>query len=277
MSLTIAPQPHREPPPIESAGVAGDSTAELLDAMDSSELGPYLDNALGRVARFDQTALLRYRRSHPPRFLFHSEELGPRSRSERSEERGAYLEGIYLVDAYYRAFVKGCRAGFYPVRLLQAQRLEHPKYPFGWMDHAAYLVPTSHSDCLSFCVVRGPGSPPFEPGDLANLQRLEQSVCAILRLHWKLHAAHERGEAHPEGLDVKVENAVASFGHPSLTQREAEVLRLILRGHTMKSAGVALGIATTTAALHRKRAYAKLEICSMGELFNLFIRSLGSD
>jgi DNA-binding CsgD family transcriptional regulator len=53
-----------------------------------------------------------------------------------------------------------------------------------------------------------------------------------------------------------------------------QVVRLLLRGHTARSTAERLGIVESTAAIHRKRAYAKLGVNSQSELFYLFIRAL---
>jgi DNA-binding CsgD family transcriptional regulator len=60
-----------------------------------------------------------------------------------------------------------------------------------------------------------------------------------------------------------------------LTPREGEVVRLLLRGYSTKAAAARLGIAVATTALHRKRAYIKLRVCSQAELFYLFLCSFG--
>jgi LuxR family maltose regulon positive regulatory protein len=47
-----------------------------------------------------------------------------------------------------------------------------------------------------------------------------------------------------------------------LTEREAEVLRLIARGRTYASAAAELGMSTHTVGTHIKNAYRKLEVHS---------------
>jgi DNA-binding CsgD family transcriptional regulator len=59
-----------------------------------------------------------------------------------------------------------------------------------------------------------------------------------------------------------------------LTARESQVLRLYLKGHSTGSIAERLDISKHTVALHRKNAYAKLDIGSQFELFHLFIDSL---
>lgn len=57
-----------------------------------------------------------------------------------------------------------------------------------------------------------------------------------------------------------------------LTLREAEICALIVLGHTVLAISLILGISTNTVATHRKRAYAKLNISSQTELFNVCLK-----
>ncbi len=61
---------------------------------------------------------------------------------------------------------------------------------------------------------------------------------------------------------------------PKLSLREAEVVRLMLKGHSTKSMARVLGNSPETVKVHRKRIYSKLGICSQGELFSRFLGTL---
>nr|WP_272873579.1 helix-turn-helix transcriptional regulator [Aliamphritea spongicola] len=59
-----------------------------------------------------------------------------------------------------------------------------------------------------------------------------------------------------------------------MTQRETQVLQLILRGYAVKFIAQKLDISPETIKHHRKNIYAKLDISSQAEMFHLFIDSL---
>ena len=61
-----------------------------------------------------------------------------------------------------------------------------------------------------------------------------------------------------------------------LTRREREVIELVLLGHSTRLVAEKLGISTETVKLHRKHAYAKLDISSQAELFYLFVDAIAS-
>ncbi len=53
-------------------------------------------------------------------------------------------------------------------------------------------------------------------------------------------------------------------------------INLVLHGHSTKTVAEKLSISMETVKLHRKHAYAKLEVSSQAELFYLFLDSLMS-
>jgi DNA-binding CsgD family transcriptional regulator len=110
--------------------------------------------------------------------------------------------------------------------------------------------------------------------DEISLQTLASPVirACLLRL------ADLMGEqyAGPDRRDPgPIDSAVDRFGSGVLTQKEQEVIHLILRGHNSESVSHRLDIAWNTVRGHRQRAYAKLKVTSQGELFFEFLRSLG--
>ena len=64
-------------------------------------------------------------------------------------------------------------------------------------------------------------------------------------------------------------------GLPKLSLREAEIVRLMLKGHSTKSMARLLGNSPETVKVHRKRIYSKLGIGSQGELFSRFMGTQG--
>ena len=63
--------------------------------------------------------------------------------------------------------------------------------------------------------------------------------------------------------------AMAHFGTSRLSEREAEVARLILQGHSSKVIARMLGNSPETVKVFRKRIHTKLGLASSAELFSL--------
>jgi DNA-binding CsgD family transcriptional regulator len=93
-------------------------------------------------------------------------------------------------------------------------------------------------------------------------------VDALLGEYWKW-----QGQRFQARLDERepVEAAFGSFGQEALTQREREIVRLLLAGHSTKSAARELDISDGTVKVHRKHIYQRLEVSSQSQLFRLFL------
>ena len=60
---------------------------------------------------------------------------------------------------------------------------------------------------------------------------------------------------------------------PGLTAREAQVVNLILEGHSTRAIAGVLAIAVETVRVHRRHVYEKLGVSSQAELFRWFLAS----
>lgn len=60
-----------------------------------------------------------------------------------------------------------------------------------------------------------------------------------------------------------------------LTPREAQICALIAVGYTSLGISLMLDVSINTVGTHRKRAYAKLKICSQSELFSRYVERAG--
>lgn len=75
-------------------------------------------------------------------------------------------------------------------------------------------------------------------------------------------------------IGLHIEAAFRQFGASCLSDREAAVARLILRGHSSKVIARMLGNSPETVKVYRKRIHTKLGLGSTGELFSLFMAAL---
>ena len=81
-------------------------------------------------------------------------------------------------------------------------------------------------------------------------------------------------DAEETTLSQDIESALNRFGTSVLTEREHQVIDLVLRGHNTESIASQLDIARDTVKLHRRHSYAKLRVSSQGELFYRFLETL---
>lgn len=71
-----------------------------------------------------------------------------------------------------------------------------------------------------------------------------------------------------------LQRAIVRFGSSRLSDRETEIVQLVLRGNCNKTISARLNISTETVKVHRKRIYTKLGVATHGGLFSVFFAAL---
>jgi LuxR family transcriptional regulator, activator of tox operons len=94
-----------------------------------------------------------------------------------------------------------------------------------------------------------------------------KSLSALVPLLAALIDRHRRLVTPPWSIS-SLEERLGAYS-PVISEREINVCSRILYGLSSEGIGLDLGIAKNTVLTHRRRAYAKLEICSQSDLFRL--------
>lgn len=190
----------------------------------------------------------------------------------------SYVDGAYLLDPFYRGGIDRVAQGLYHLRDIGPPGFKRSEfyrkyyYQSGIRDEIGFLT-YLHDGCFAnFSLVKMEGSNKFARKDIEKLELAQAVVHQTLINYWKRQASET--VAPSSKLHSQLEVALTRFGNSVLTDREAEVIRLYLKGHSTASITERLGISYHTVSTHRKSAYQKLDINSQGELFHLFIDSL---
>ncbi|HVL37674.1 MAG TPA: LuxR C-terminal-related transcriptional regulator [Burkholderiales bacterium] len=122
----------------------------------------------------------------------------------------------------------------------------------GFVDRIVTLFPARGRGWFSLHILRGP-----EHGAVSDLalERFAQAAPVF----GSLIARHQRAS---EALESRL-----AAGCPGLTPREASVCAGLLRGHSSAHIAAALGIGIASVHTYRKRAYRKLGVSKLAELF----------
>jgi len=189
-----------------------------------------------------------------------------------------FVNGAFLLDPYYLAATEDRKFGLFSLRDLTPTRFKDSDYYKNWYrncgynDECGYLIPISKEGFVNIALGKTAVRSSFIKKERELLQAIYPTVDALCREHWKDVESGSSGV----NLRAQLHNALASFGRSLLTEREAQVINLVLHGHSTKTMADKLSISMETVKLHRKHAYAKLEVSSQAELFYLFIDSLMS-
>jgi DNA-binding CsgD family transcriptional regulator len=249
--------------------------AEAIRELDGVRFAPALARALRQVAPFDYNVVFGYRGEDRPLDLY--DDFGS---LKRDIFVSMYQAGPYLLDPFFHASRNDVAPGLYRMRDLAPDRFYQSEYyrsyymQTGLTEEIGFFLATGDGARVVISLMRAGHSPSFNTREMAALHAVAPVVIAAAERHWR--GLSQRFDAAPETLpaETTLREAFAAFGRHRLTQREGEVVALVLRGHSSEAIATALKIAPGTVKIHRKNIYAKLGIGSQAELFSLFLASL---
>jgi DNA-binding CsgD family transcriptional regulator len=188
-----------------------------------------------------------------------------------------FVKGAFLLDPYYLA-ARDRRFGVFRLRDLSPRGFRESEYyktwyrNCGYQDECGYLLPIGEEGFVNIALGKTSPRASFTKRERAVLEAIYPTIETLCRQHW----AGAGSEPAAVNLRAQLHNALESFGSSLLTERETQVINLVLHGHSTKTVAEKLSISVETVKLHRKHAYAKLEVRSQAELFYLFLDSLMS-
>lgn len=241
---------------------------------------PLLVAALEKITPFQHTAIIGYPDNSRPTHIYNdlpAEQIAP------SLER--YFKGAYLLDPLYNACQAHLEEGCYRLRQLAPDEFYESEYYRTYYEatrlteEIGILVEVS-SD-LRVMLSLGVRDPEItvSASDFTALDIIRPLVTALCRLQWKelnpqVGSSYELSTQQylREPLDLAFHN----FGRDHLSERECEIVRLVLKGHSSKSIANLLHISSDTVKAHRKHIHSKLQISSQAELFSLFLDAIST-
>jgi DNA-binding CsgD family transcriptional regulator len=183
--------------------------------------------------------------------------------------------GLYRHDQLLGAVRRHTEAGDEAPAIVRLRRadIDDPAYGEQLWDRFGLVERLSALSLLdghwtAFNLYRDGAAGAFTSREVKRFAALAPLLLALLRRH--LTALQPSAQAGPAGRIGPEAAAALLLRLPvRLSGREREVCALTLAGHTREGIGLALGIAPSSVATLRRRAYRKLQIHGAGELFAL--------
>ncbi|MFT7287800.1 MAG: DNA-binding CsgD family transcriptional regulator [Halieaceae bacterium] len=244
--------------------------ADCLPCLGETSFPAQLISGLRGLAPVDDATVLYYPLGSLPTVVYRE---AAQARSADTMER--FLAGAFLLDPFYQAAAKQGRFGLFRLQELAPERFRDSEYYRSWYsncgfsDECGYLVDLGRGGFVNVALGRLAGRR-FTTPQSSLLRSLRPAVEGLCLEHWNTENGSD------DGLRRQLHLALDDFGSSLLTVRETQVINMVLHGHSTKSVAARLGISVETVKLHRKHAYAKLEVSSQAELFYLFLDSLMS-
>ena len=247
--------------------------AGLIPATGSAAFPQMLVAMLRELVPVDDASVILYPERELPvvEYFEVDEELG-------KSTLDVFVKGPFLLDPYYLAATAEERFGVFRLRDLSPTGFKDSEYyktwyrNCGYQDECGFVIPTSGEGFVNIALGKTASRATFTKRELQILADIYPAVETLCRQHWSERGSDDSGI----NLRAQLHSALESFGSSLLTERETQVINLVLHGHSTKTVAEKLSISMETVKLHRKHAYAKLEVSSQAELFYLFLDSLMS-
>jgi len=249
--------------------------APVISAVHTDTFPVALGALLSSLVKADDVSLLRYREGHLPEVEYSSPPI-----EGQATTLDTYLTGPFLLDPFYRAAAMEQQYGVFHLRELAPAGFTDSEYyktwykSCGFKDECGLLIALDDgfvNIALGLTAASKKATPKFYKAHLALLQDIFPVVSSLARTHWQTSPQHKNGS---HLLREQLHSSLAAFGSSVLTRREQQVTELVLLGNSTRLIAEKLGISTETVKLHRKHAYAKLDVSSQAELFLLFMEAL---
>lgn len=232
-----------------------------------SALAAFLRRAMAQ----DNLIVLAYRDAGPPLVLFRQTDQ-PQVFAQLDS---TYLGGAYLLDPYHDLHVSRVPMGLYRLLDVAPDAFQRSRYFSEYyqqttlIDELTFVCYPAPGVTLNICLGRDASSGlAFTAREQETGTRLAPVVTALAEAHWSgLPAA----DPAPSDVAAQLIRALAETRGIALSQRQAEVALLILRGHSTGSIGLRLGVSPQTVKVFRRQLYARCAISSQAELFALML------
>jgi DNA-binding CsgD family transcriptional regulator len=249
--------------------------ADLLAELDQESFGPTLLRSVTRLIDFDFLMVFAYRGAGRPLAL--GDTLPA---PQRQVVINAYCAAPYVLDPFFQKVAAGVQAGCYRLRDIAPDRFRQSEYfrthygLTGIREEVGFYFPLSDATGV-LSLARWDAGPALGRSDMDLLQALAPAISGLCSRHWaNVAAPPSLMRARPRDA-AQVTAAYTEFGARQLSERERQIVSLILQGHSTGSVAHLLDISAGTVKVHRKNIYRKLGLSTQAELFAAFLSFVG--
>lgn len=249
--------------------------AEKLGSMIATVRGPdfplHLRAFIQSQILFDNLVIVVFQDDAPPLDLYY---WIPDRKGFRYEEQ--YLKVSYTLDPFFRKAQAG-EEGVFLIGEIAPDRFFQSEYGKSYfscvrmLDELGILCAGAAGWSVNLSLGRQRGSGRFSKTDKRFLDDISPALAPLLRIYAETRMA--RMDPPPDAAVAgSLEERLCTLKpQPGITEclthREAQVIALVMGGHSNASIAQCMGISRLTVKVHRKHAYAKLQVSSQADLF----------
>jgi DNA-binding CsgD family transcriptional regulator len=248
--------------------------AEAIDAIGKATFYERMVRYLHRCMTFDNVIVIIFHGTAVPTVAYR-EIHGPDVFKHLEDQ---YLAGAYLLDPIYHFHLGRGQSGLYRLLDVAPDQFRRSRY-FTWyygrigiIDEISAVLTTGEMSTVTVSMGcdRSSGQM-FTAKSEAELRQHEPVILSLLRAHWNAGGPPAAKSQGASSLTDTLMRAMKLRHGVALSQRQAEVALLILRGHSSPSIGLHLNISPQTVKVFRKQLYGRCNLSSQAELFALMM------
>lgn len=257
----------------------GHGIADLISKVQDDDFYSALFAFLGNQLPYSSGHVLKYRDNETPVILHDG-------KPQRYEHLDEYVAGYYLLDPLWTKLKDGTfRDNIYVLSRLAPDSFSESSYyeqHYGKAqirDEIGWIVKANTRSVIVLCLMRRWDCEPYQ-SDRLNLARLlHPIVSSLVNLHERLisvqHQTVSVGNVQ-KSPSASINTYLTLHGEEKklLSDRQTDIVDLILQGHSTESIALNLSISVGTVKTHKRNIYSRLGISSHGELFGMFVSSL---
>ncbi|MGQ3489031.1 helix-turn-helix transcriptional regulator [Roseovarius pacificus] len=255
--------------------------AKAVDAMGTDAFSYLLDTAIQELVAFDNSMLFAYAPGQRPIGVY----TDIASEHEAGIIVGKYVLGPYLLDPFYEEVRRGRVSGMAHLAVIAPDAFTETEYferhyrRTRICDEIGFFMGLPGDVTAVLSITRRGGSHRFCAEEVTRLEKAAELVCAVGRQNWtelcsRFDLPATQVFSASEARLGPIEQTLISLKRDTLSDRQAEIVSYLLKGHSTESIALNLEISAETVKVHRRNAYANLGISSQAELFSIFIEQL---
>lgn len=263
-------------PPFRPLAATASWAAELLIAHRQPNALQTLHWSLASLLRFRNFIVFEYSGRSEPALLESSFD-----RDYLLRHLHDYLLGLYQLDPFH-ALADGTHTGLYRMRDIAPEGFQHSEYYLRHYhatqvtDELRYVTPLSPGRSIHLLIEREYPATDFSPREIRRMQDVAPLIHAFVAEH--MHQSDIATPAQPAlaqtGFDLR--QTILCILPGEITNRECDIIELMLKGHSVKSMSTQLMIEEATVTNHKRNIYAKMRIHSQAQLFDRFLKVLSA-
>lgn len=242
-----------------------DNAASLFASLGSERFCGDLAKLLAKPLQYDGLAILLFHPHYLPTVL-HANLM----QHDAEVFRQKYMQGAFLLDPFYQIASSG-NNGLYSIREIAPEGFFGGRYfreyfcPAGINDEVNYVFQGHEGIFGLISISRTVAHPRFSEDELSILSLLGKIVIEAVKRHLVFQSGLFE-DVKPVFRPKVLQNRLEEFGRAILTDREHQVVHLMLQGCSSKAVANQLGMSPATERTHRKSIYKKMGVNSHAEL-----------